>query len=300
VLGYIAEAFLIFLFSYMFYPLIPKLQINLSHAKDIVRFSRKVFGLPILMVLYTQMDNFIIGKVLSLNTLGLYYLARDLADMPNKIFAKISPVFLPTFSLMQDDKNKLKITLLKLTEIVATFVLPFFTFFIVFSRPLLELIYSPEYSKVAIPFSIICAFTFLYILSSLIMTVAYATGNPDKYRTASLIRTIVFIIILYPAIKYFGLIGAALSALFSMSLAIIMQIRYLTSLLTINTLEYCGHFVKGIKYSLIVLIPGIVITTFLPLQALSTVALGAFFCASAWCFGIAILSRHKKGSTQLF
>lgn len=294
VLGYVAEASLIFLFSYIFYPLIPKFQINLSHAKNIMSFSRKIFGLPILMVLYTQMDNFVIGKVLSLSTLGLYYLARDLADMPNKIFAKISPVFLPAFSLMQDDKQYLKLTLLKLTEITATFVLPFFTFFIVFSQPLLTLIYSPEYSKVAIPFRIICVFIFLYILSVLMMNVAFATGNPDKFRTASLVRTIVFLIILYPATKYFGLIGASLSVVFSMSLAIVIQIYYLKSLLDINMMEYIRCLVKGIKYSLIILIPGFVFITFVPLLPSSAVALGAFFCIIAWCFGVSTLSRYKN------
>ena len=294
VLGYVAEAFLIFLSSYIFYPLIPRLQINLSHAKNIMSFSRKVFGLPILMVLYIQIDNFVIGKVLSLSTLGLYYLARSLADMSTAIFSKISAVFLPAFSLIQDDINKLKNSLLKLTEIVATFGLPFFTFLIVYARPILTLVYSPELSTIAIPFSICCIFSFLYILSILIMNIVFATGNPDKYRTASLVRTIVFLIILYPATKYFGLIGAALSALFSMSLAIIIQIRYLKSLLNINVPEYFGCFAKGIKYSLIVLIPGIVFTTFGPLQTLSAVALGAFFCVIAWCFGISTLSRYKN------
>jgi PST family polysaccharide transporter/lipopolysaccharide exporter len=294
VLGYITEAFLIFLFSYVFYPHIPKLQINRSHAKNIMSFSRKVFGLPILMVLYTQMDTFVIGKVLSLSTLGLYSLAKDLANTPNKIFARINPVFLPAFSLMQDDKENLKNYLLKLTEIVATFVLPFFSFFIVFSQPLLALIYSPAYSKVAISFSIICLFSFLYILSILIMNVVFATGNPDQFRTASLIRTIIFLIILYPATKYFGLVGAALSTLFSMSAAIVIQIYYLKSLLNISMLEYMGCIFKGIKYSLIVLVPGIVLITFVSLQQLSAVVLGAFFCIIAWCFGIAKLSRYKK------
>ena len=294
VLGYVAEAFLIFIFSYIFYPHIPKLQINLTHAKNIMSFSRKVFGLPILMVLYLQMDNFVIGKVLSLGILGLYSLVRDLADMPNKIFAKISPIFLPTFSLMQDDKENLKTTLLKLTEIVAFFVLPFFTFFIVFSRPVLSLIYSPEYSKVAIPFSIICGYVFLYILSILSMNVIFAMGNPDKYRTASLLRTIFFLIILYPATKYFGLIGASLSALFSMCLAIVIQIYYLKSLLNITMMEYIRCFVKGIKYSLIVLIPGIFFITFVSWQQLASVAIGAFFCIIAWCFGILTLIGHKN------
>ena len=126
------------------------------------------------------------------------------------------------------------------------------------------------------------------------MNVAFATGNPDQFRQASLVRTIVFLILLYPATKYFGLIGAALSALFSMCLAIIIQIRYLKILLNINVLEYSGFFVKGIKYSLIVLIPGIVVTTFVPLHKLSAVALGAFFCIMAWCFGLVNLIRYKK------
>jgi O-antigen/teichoic acid export membrane protein len=294
VLGYVAEGFLIFLFSYVFYPHIPRLKINLSHAKNILSFSRKVFGLPILMMLYSQVDNFVIGKVLSLSTLGLYYLARSLSDMSTTIFSKISAVFLPAFSLIQDDIKKLKHSLLKLTEIVSTFGLPFFTFLIVYARSVLTLVYSPELNTVAIPFRICCLFSFLYILSVLIMNVAFATGNPDKFRQASLVRTIVFLIILYPATKYFGLIGAALSALFSMFLAIIIQIRYLKSLLNINALEYFTCFEKGIKYSLIVLIPGIAVTTFVPLQKLSAVALGASFCVIAWCFGINGLVRQKN------
>jgi lipopolysaccharide exporter len=294
VLGFVAEAFLIFLFSYIFYPHIPKFQISTSHAKDIISFSRKIFGLPILMVLYVQVDNFVIGKVLSLNTLGLYYLAKSLADMSTTIFSKISVVFLPAFSLIQDDKKKLKNSLLKLTEIVVTFDLPFFTFLIVYARPILSLIYSPEHSTIAMPFRICCIFSFLYILSILIMNMVFAMGNPDRYRTASLVRTIVFLIILYPATKYFGLIGAALSALFSMSLAIVIQIYYLKSLLDINMMEYIGCAVKGIKCSLIVLISGIVVTTFVPLQKLSTVALGTFFCVIAWCFGITTLGHYKK------
>jgi lipopolysaccharide exporter len=299
VFGYIAEASLIFLFSYIFYPHIPKLKINLLHAKNIMIFSRKVFGLPILMVLYSQVDNFVIGKVLSLSTLGLYYLARSLADIPTTIFSKISVVLLPAFSLIQDDIEKLKNSLLELTKIAATFGLPFFTFLIVYARPILTLIYSPEVSTIAMPFSIYCIFSFLYILSILIVSMVFATGNPDQYRTASMVRTIVFLIILYPAIKYFGLIGAALSTLFSMSLAIIIQIRYLKSLLNINVLEYSGCFTKGIKYSFIVLIPGIVVTTFMSLQTLSAVALGAFFCVIAWCFGIAGIVRQKNESAQL-
>ena len=299
VLGYISEAFLTFAFSYIFYPLIPRFKFNSSHASEIIGFSKKVFGLPILMVIYYQADNFVIGKVLSIGTLGLYFLARNLAELPNTIFSKISPVLLPAFSLMQDDKVKLKKTLLKLTEIVATFGLPFFIFFIVFSRPILSLIYSPTYSTVSIPFSIFSIFVFLYLLSALIMNVVFATGDPDKHRTASMVRTISFLIVLYPATKYFGLIGAASTTLLSKSLCMAIQIHYLKKLININIPEYLASFTQGIKYSFIVLIPGILFNTFMSLRELSFVGIGVFFCVIAWCFGIAGIVRQKNESPQL-
>jgi lipopolysaccharide exporter len=294
VLGYIAEVFLILLFSYVFYPHIPKFQINLSHAKNIMSFSRKIFGLPILTVLYVQADNFVIGKVLSLNVLGLYYLARSLAEMATAMFSKIAVVFLPAFSLIQDDMEKLKKSLLELTELVATFGLPFFTLLIVFADPILTLVYSPVHGTIALPFGICCIFSFLYILSILLVNIFIATGNPDQFRTASLARTIVFLVILYPATRHFGLTGATLSALLSMSLAVIIQIRYLKSLLKVNLREYLTCFAKGIKYSLLVLIPGIIVNTFIPLQTLGAVAIGAVLCAIAWGCGIVTFSHFKN------
>lgn len=293
VLGYISEAFLIFSLSYIFYPLIPKVKFNPSYAAEIIRFSKKVFGLPILMVLYYQADNFVIGKVLSVGTLGLYFMARNLAEIPNTIFAKIGPVLLPAFSIMQDDKVKLKNNLLKLTEIISTFGLPFFIFFIVLSRPILSLVYSPTYSSVSIPFGIFSIFVFLYLLSVLIMNIVFATGDPDKHRIASLVRTISFLALLYPATKYLGLIGAASTALFSMILCMAIQIHYLKQLLNINTQEYLLSITKGLKYSLIVLIPGILLNTFISCQQLCAVVLGILFCLIAWCFGVAGIFRNK-------
>jgi O-antigen/teichoic acid export membrane protein len=250
------------------------------------------------MVLYAQVDTFVIGKLLSLGTLGMYYLARSLADIPTTFFSKINPLFLPVFSIIQDDKEKLKKTLLKLTEIFATFGLPFFIFFIVFSRPILSLTYSPEYSVIAIPFGILCFFTFIYILSSINMNVVIATGQPDKQRNASLVRTIFFLITLYPATKYFGLIGAASSTLLSMVLCIVIQIRYLKQLINVSIPQYFAGFAKGIKYSSIILIPGILFNTFVSFHALGSVGFGTLLCIIAWCFGIIEMYQYNMNPSH--
>ncbi len=294
VAGYISEYFMICILSYVFYPIMPKFKFNAQFAREIMRFSRKYFGLPILMVLYVQTDNFVIGKLLSLNSLGLYYLARNLADVPNTIFSKISPIILPVFSLIQDERETSKETLLKLIEIVSILGVPFFTFFIVFAHPILTVTYSAEYSAIAIPFSILCSYSFIYIISALIMNVVIATGHPDKHRTASLIRTCFYLIVLYPATKYFGLIGAAISTLVSMCLCLGIQIHYLDKLINITVSEYFARFIKGVKYSCIVLIPGLLINTLIPLQQIGAICIGALLCTIAWWFGIVEMKKYKK------
>lgn len=300
VLGYISEAFLICALSYIFYPLMPSFKFHSEYARDIMRFSQKIFGLPILMVLYVQVDNFVIGKLLSLQILGLYYLARNLAEMPSMIFSKISSVFLPTFSLLQDDKAKMKKTLLDLTEVIATFGIPFFMFFIVFSRQILSLTYTPEYGTVAIPFGILSVYVFLYMLSSLIMNMVIAAGSPDKHRMASLARTIFFLLVLYPATKYFGLIGATLSGLFSMVLCISIQVCYLRDMIDLSILEYLAIFKKGMVFALITLIPGILFNTILSLQHVYAVGIGVLLCLISWGIGIMEMNASKKGSLLSF
>ena len=45
-------------------------------------FSKRMFGLPILMMIFFQADIFVIGKVMSMGQLGIYSLARSLARCP--------------------------------------------------------------------------------------------------------------------------------------------------------------------------------------------------------------------------
>jgi lipopolysaccharide exporter len=278
VLGVITEAFMIFLLSYIFFAFIPKFEFNRLYASEIIKYSRKFFGLPILTVLYAQADNFVIAKVLSLGALGMYGLVKDVADMPNKIFSKINPLFLPTFALMQDDKQKLKKTLLTLTEMFASFALPLFTFTIIFAKQILSLIYTEKYSAVAIPYAAFSISVFIYICSLLITNVFFAIGQPHKQRIASMARVFFYLIALYPATKYYGLLGVAVTTLLAIILSLAIQTNYLKKLININLSEYLTCFIKGMKYSLIVLIPGCIFNAFLPTQVIMSVIFGGFLC----------------------
>ena len=260
IVGYVSESVFKCLLSYIYYPIIPALKCNTSCLKDILSFSRGMYGLPIMMLLFVQADIIVIGRVLSLELLGLYVLARSISDMPVNFFSKIAqPVLLPSYSKLQESRDKLRKALLDTTNMMATLAIPLFAFFILFSDIILSLLYGTIYATAAIPFSILCIYSFVYICTAIIMSAFISIGRPNLQRSAAIARTFLFLIIIYPATKICGLSGAASSLLVATCMSLAIQQYYLTKMMDIGITEYCGTWALGAMLSLIVIIPGILL-----------------------------------------
>ncbi|MFH2045262.1 MAG: oligosaccharide flippase family protein [Pseudomonadota bacterium] len=290
VFGYTAEALLRLLLSFIVCPFKPHFSFDKSYLSDILKFSKQMFGLPILMMFFIQSSVFVIGRVLSLEELGMFTLARSLAEIPSTLYSRIiSPVLLPTLSNIQDNKEKLNSILLKINKLTATLGIPFITFFIVFSKPLLSLVYGHNYSDVSTPFSILCIYTYIFICSAPIVTMYIATGKPGIHRNASALKTILLLILIYPVTKIFGLIGASFAILLAMCSGFLVQIVYAHKLIDFRVNLYIKGWSIGAASSLIVMLPGVIIINFTKLSDLSTICIGTILFLTAWIVGIAYL-----------
>ena len=284
--GYVSEAIFKCLLSYMFCPFQPMLELKSDHLKEILSFSRGMYGLPIMMLLFVQMDVIIIGRVLSMEMLGLYALARGLSEMPVNFFSKIAhPILLPSFSILQDNRDKLTKALLDITNMMTTLVMPLFAFFMVFSDLLLSMFYGKIYAVAAVPFSILCLYSFVYLCTTIIMNAFISVGKPNLQRAAAIARTAFFLIIIYPATKIFGLPGAATSLLAAAIVSLVIQQHYLKKIMAIGLHDYCGTWMLGARISLIVIIPGILLRMALDGYDVVAVAGGAILCILSWGVG---------------
>lgn len=297
VIGYAAEAFIRSSLSFIFYPIKPGLNFDKLLLRDIIAFSKKMFGLPILMLLFVQTDIFVVGKVLTMTELGMYALAKSLAEMPNTFLSKvIQPMILPTLSQMQDSKAKLKESILILTKWTMMLGLPFIAFFVVFAKPILSVVYGSKYISVAGSFGLLSVYSLILLCSSFIMSAFTAMGQPDIHRTASFIRTALFLIIIYPATHLGGLSGAACAVLLVMLIMLGVQIFYVKRFLQIGYLEYCSVCWEGIILSMIVIVPGCVLNILIQPQPLTGFIVGIVLCFISWSFAIIkIVHLHKKG-----
>jgi len=294
VLGYISEALISCVLSFILCPFIPRFRVESAYLPDILRFSRRMFGIPILTMLFIRTDIFVIGKVLTLGQLGMYSLARNLAGLPNAFLSKIiQPLVLPALSSIQDDNDKLKDTLLIMTRVTATFGVPFIAFLAVFSKPILSLVYGSQYAAVAIPFSILCIYAMLFLSSTFIMNLYIAIGKPHIHRASAIVRTVLFLLMIYPATKNFGLTGASSSLLIAMCSSLAVQLIYLKKLINFRLYEYFNCWLRGLILSLFVIIPGILFNALFSSQGMEPIVIGILSCFIAWSLGAFKLGLFK-------
>ena len=284
--GYLLEAFLRFALSFAFYPTKIRFAIDRSHLADILAFSRRIFGLPILMMLFMNAQVFIIGRLTSLEALGMYSLAYDIADMPNRLLTRVNPLILSAFSAMQDDRARLAESVLGTTKILMALTLPLAAAFILFSGPILSVAYEPGYGSIAVPFAVLCLCIPFQMCSHVIMNLFTAIGEPNLHRTASLIRTVLFLLLIYPATRYAGLTGAALAMVTSITALLFVQLAYLRRALAIRPLDYYARWVPGIQLALgLVVLPGGLLLALFDAPDLLFAVGGALLCTLAWAVG---------------
>ncbi len=299
-LAYIAEWVLRSLLSYIVCPFRPRIQFDRGCYREVVNFSRGIFGMSLLMMLFIQTDVFVVGKMFSAGMLGMYVLARTLAQIPVTLMSKIvQPILLPAFATILDEKEKQRYLLIRLNTIVSILGLPALVYVGLFSGQMLSLAYGPKYAAVAVPFILLFVYSLLFTLASMAAQQYYAIGRPGMHRNASIVRTAFFVALIYPAVHYFGLAGAAGARAAAALCLIVMQLVLSRKLTGIGFTDYGMSVVHGLKVSAIVLVPGLFIIMLFGRMSVVGLIAGGVFCVIAWVVGLLGFAKAKTTMFQM-
>lgn len=295
VIGIIIESAARFLFSYLIYPFFPQFKFNKEYSKDILKFTRGVFGLGLFYFIYMRADIFVLGKFCTPAELGLYTMAISLAQIPFQfITALMDQMAMPVFSEMQTQKDRINRTILGITSIIAYLCFPLLFFIILHGKDVLTLVYGSPYAKVAVPFALIFASWLFRFCSIPIAQLYFALGHPELHRLFTAIRTIAIICLIYPAVKWFGLVGAATAGLISMLIGYIFQVVRLKDITQLDLWKYGAIFLKAISISLCVLITWAITHNFFPSQTLLNMLPGVIGCLLAYSLIILNFLKLKR------
>ncbi|MBI5308189.1 MAG: oligosaccharide flippase family protein, partial [Planctomycetes bacterium] len=228
IIGFAVEAASRCILSYIICPFRPGFDFERENLRSLFKYSRGMFGLPILFLVFTHTDIFVIAKLFPKEDLGLYSMALSLAQVPAMfISVLINPIMMPAFSEMGGQNERINNAVIKATSFLSLLGFPALLFAALYGRDVLTVIYGPRYAQVAVPFVILFAATLLRTCSAPIVTVYLAAGRPALHRLFMAARAFLMVVLIYPFIIWFGLAGAAIAGLAAMILAYVLQVMRL-------------------------------------------------------------------------
>ncbi len=295
VIGFALEAGVRSALSYLICPYRPGLSFDKNHWRALLQYTGSIAGLPVLTFIFMRADIFVIGKLLPAAELGFYSMAAAIAHIPFQFLGGIiAPIAMPAFSEMQADKVRINTTILKVTAIIAFLGIPLLVCAALYGRDLLTLAYGSPYAKVAGPFAIILATSILQTICVPVVTFYLAIGRPALHRLFAAIRTVLIMVLIYPAVKHFGLIGAAAAGLVAMTLGLLFQIIWMRKLIDFDLRRYGAIFLQALGVSGCVVALWLITQHLVPARPLFSLLPGVLGCLLAYGLSIIIFLQSKS------
>jgi O-antigen/teichoic acid export membrane protein len=202
-------------FSFLFFPG-PKhcLLWEKEALHDLTSFGRWIFLASAMMFIAEQSDRLILGKIIGLETLGIFTIAYTLANMPREVLKTLSyRVIMPLVAQSLDlARSELRTKILKQRQKLLFLCIPCLTFLIVGGDRVIALLYGHRYIQATWMMPIICVGLWFSILFQSISETLVAIGKPSYLAPAQFIRFLA-VAIGIPTGYHFAQIPGAICAL---------------------------------------------------------------------------------------
>lgn len=177
---------------------------------ELVSFGKWIFISTALTFLAGQADRIILGKIFSLEMLGVYTIALTLSDVPRQMVSGLSgKVIFPTLSrLVHLPRAEFRHQLLHNRNRVLMLLAVGLAFMAAFGDIAILFLYDHRYDQAAWMFTLLTIGVWFNMLSQTIEQALFAIGKPSYVATANLCRFLFNIVGIPLGFDYFGILGA--------------------------------------------------------------------------------------------
>lgn len=187
---------------------------SLKEIKDIFKIGSWQLAAQILDFISSKIDIMIIGRFFSMDDLGVYNIAKELIIRPFLIINGISAsVFSAVFAKVQDDISVIKANFAKLVRVISLICTPIYIGMFVFADFIVAILYSPDFSEVAIFIRILALTGIASAITSQGGVLQVALGRTDLGFRWTIVRIILSTLVLFITCFY-GIYAVAYGQLF--------------------------------------------------------------------------------------
>lgn len=227
-IGMIVGVVIEILVSWIFINPKPKIVINKKDIKFVLMQGRWVTLTGIFNYLFHNIDDIIVGKMLGIYSLGIYQLAYKLSTVPiyetGEIFGRVT---FPVYTNISNDKERLKRAFNKITITISLLVVPVGLILIIFAQNIVNIVLGNKWIEVVPVIRFLAIFGILRSITGSATPLLYSLKKQEYAMKIMLLGLCTLIVIIIPLIKYYGINGAAISAIIATLTTIPLIIKYL-------------------------------------------------------------------------
>ena len=219
VLGYLAANVARTVVSYLVCAFKPEWNFSLAKAKELTYFGRWIFAGNIVGFFINQGESVFVGKLLGAVSLGFYQMAYKISSILG--IDIVAGAIFPVFSKIQNDRLRLKSAYLKTLQLLAFLFIPAAGGMVIVASDFVSIFLGRQWLPMVASLQMLVVAGVIWSFGTITGRLFQALGKPKTNTMMGFARLVLLLIFVYPAIRYFGITGAALAFLVSSSLAAI-------------------------------------------------------------------------------
>ncbi|MEO1669811.1 MAG: oligosaccharide flippase family protein [Cyanobacteria bacterium J06631_2] len=186
---------------------------NRTVVDEITSFGRWILLSTAMMFLASQIDRILLGKIFSLQTLGIYLVAFTFADVPRQVSIKIgNQVIFPTFSqLLNLPRERLRAKIISKREQVVLALALFLSLLCCFGDQIILNLYDARYLDAAWMLPVLGLGLWPLLLCQTVNPILLSVGQP-KYIAWGNLSKFLYMLVAFPlASSIWGTLGAVMA-----------------------------------------------------------------------------------------
>ncbi|QHT69804.1 lipopolysaccharide biosynthesis protein [Rhodocytophaga rosea] len=266
-----------------------------EYYKPLLNFGGKISFISLLEFLRVHLSTLVIGRLFSAAVLGIYTRAFELISLPiYYLTTNFSKVLLPVFSVIQDDKPKLKNAFLSSIAIVGYIIIPICIGISIASEQMVLILLGSKFEAAIIVTSILALGMPFRVFNNINGIVCEATATLNV-KAIFQIFYISLLTILYFILKEYELVGIAMSFIVAELFMIIAYTIITKKLLQYTVSEILQAIAPGMLTGIIAGISIYTITIFLKNHSLPLlIILSAQIVTGALCVFLSLFLKVNK------
>ena len=253
-IGHLAGSIIGLLFSFTLFNRRPIIDFQVREFKRLFTFGKWVMSGGAIIFLIINIDTTIIGKILGASMLGFYKIAYRFANFPaTDILLTFSKSIYPSFSLVKNDINQLRMYFLTVIQVTSIVILPLMIILGFYAESFIKSFIGTSWAPSIVPLKILIVFGLIRSYASTCGYIFWTLGKPQIQTIISLLQFILILIIIFPLTNNYGISGVALAITIPLLISSVFSFYFVSKELNILFRNYF-EYISSALFSMIVML----------------------------------------------